>query len=114
VNQPALVNTNDQPSFSSVYFLPLTPAEALQASDISPLPSLNLQSNTCSGTAKKILNSPYRKFVGAPQKKKVQQATKSNTNRLVSNALLGSSKRQKRGFASIQIRLTLYKIRTQT
>jgi hypothetical protein len=89
VNQPALVNTNDQPSFSSVYFLLLTPAESLQTSDISRLPSLNLQSNTCGGTAKKKLNLPYRKFVGATQKKKIKQATKSKINLLASTALLG-------------------------
>jgi len=46
----------------------------------------------------KISNAPYRKFVGATQKKKIKQATKSKT-RLASNALLGPSKRQKRGFA---------------
>jgi hypothetical protein len=69
VNHPALVNTSDQPSFSSVYFSPLTSAEALRASDISPVPNLNLQPNTRSGTANKITNSPYRKFVGETQKR---------------------------------------------
>jgi hypothetical protein len=114
VNHPALVNTSDQPSFSSVYFSPLTSAEALQASDIGPVPNLNLQPNTHGGTGKKMLNSPYRKFVGATKKKKIKQATESKTNRLASNALLGPSKRQKRGFARIQLHPTLYKIRTQT
>jgi hypothetical protein len=61
VNHFALVNTSDQPSFSTVYFSPLTPAEGLRASDISPVPSLNLQPNTRSGTAKKITNSRYKK-----------------------------------------------------
>jgi len=114
VNHPALVNTSDQPSFSSVYFSPFTSAEAVRASDISPVPNLNLQPNTRGGTAKKTSNSPYRKSVGATQKKNIKQATKSKTNRLASNALLGPSKRQKRGFAGLQLRLTLYKIRTQT
>jgi hypothetical protein len=72
VNHPALVNTSDQPSFSSVYFSPLTTAETLRASDVSPEPNLNLQPNTRGGTAKKISNSPYRKFVGATQKKENQ------------------------------------------
>jgi len=95
VNHPALVNTSDQPSFSSVYFSPLTSAKALRASDISLLPNLKLQPNTRGGTAEKISNSPSRKFVGPPQKKKIKQATKSKTNRLASNALLSPSKRRK-------------------
>jgi len=72
VHHPALVNNSDQPSFSSVYFSPLTSAEALRASDISPVPNLNLKPNTRVGTAKKISNSPYRKFDGAIQKKKIK------------------------------------------
>ena len=58
------------------------------------MPSLNLQPNSRGGTAKKITSSLYRKFVGATQKNKIKHATKSN--RLASNALLGSSKRRKR------------------
>jgi hypothetical protein len=65
VNHPALVNTSDHPSFSSFYFSPLTSAEALRSSDVSPVPNLKLQPNTRGGTAKKILYSPYRKFWGA-------------------------------------------------
>jgi len=42
------------------------------------------------------MSSLYRTFVGATQKKKIIQATKSKTNRLASNALLGPSKRRKR------------------
>ena len=101
------MNTSDQPSFSSVYFSPLTSVEALRESDINPVPNLNLQPNTLSGTVKKISNSPCRKFVGATQKKKIKQGTKSKTSRLASNALLGPSKRQKRGFAGIQLRQKL-------
>jgi hypothetical protein len=78
------------------------------------VPNLNLQTNTRGVTAKKILISPYRKFVGATQKKNIKQATKSKTNRLVLNAILGPSKGQKGGFAGIQLHLTFYKIRTQT
>ena len=85
VNHPALVKTSDQPSFSSVNFSPFTSAEALRASDISPAPSLNLQPNIRCGAAKKVSNSPYRKFVGTTQEKKTKQATKSKTNRLPSN-----------------------------
>jgi len=61
VNHSALVNTSDQPSFSTFYFSPLTSAEGLRASDISSMPNLNLQPNTRGGTAKKITNSPYKK-----------------------------------------------------
>ena len=78
------------------WFSPFISAEALRASDISPVPSLNLQPNTRGGTAKKITGSTYRKFVGATQKKKIKLATKSKTIRFASNALLGPSKRQKR------------------
>ena len=114
VNNPALVNTSDQPSFFSANFSPFTSAEALRPSDIRPVPSLNLQPNTRGGTEKKISNSPYRKFVQATQEKKIKQSTKSKTIRLASNVLLGPSRRQKRGFAGIQIRPTLHKIRTLT
>jgi len=72
----------------------LTSAEAIQASDISPMPSLNLQPNTHGGTAKKISNSPYKQFVGATQK--IKQAIKSKNNQLATNAVFGPSKRQKR------------------
>ena len=98
VNHPALVKTSDQPPFSSVNFSPFTSAEALRASGISPVPSLNIQPNTRGGTANKITSSPYKKFVGATQKKKIKQANKSKTSRLASNALLGLSKRLKRRF----------------
>jgi hypothetical protein len=53
VNHPAVVNSSHQASFSSVYFLPLPSAEAFRASYISPVPSLNLQPNTHSGTEKR-------------------------------------------------------------
>ena len=96
VKRPALVKTSDQPSFSSVNFSPFTSAEAFRASDISAVPSLNLQPNLRGGTIKKTTSSSSRNFVGATQKKKIKQATKSKTNRPASNALLGPSKRRKR------------------
>jgi len=89
VNHPALVKTSDQPSFSSANFSPFTSAEALRASDIRAVSNLNLQPNPRCGTVKKITTSSYRDFVGATQKKKIKQATKSKTNRLASNSLLG-------------------------
>jgi len=57
VNHPALVKTSDQPSFSSANFSLFTSPEAVRPSDISPVPSLNLQPNTCVATAKKITSS---------------------------------------------------------
>jgi len=68
VNHPALVKTSNEPSFNSVNFSPFTSAEALRASDISAVPSLNLQPNPHGGTANKITNSSYRNFVGTTQK----------------------------------------------
>jgi hypothetical protein len=114
VNHPALVNTSDQPSFSSVNFSPFTSAEAVRASDNSAVPSLNLQLNRRGGTVKKITSSSYRNFVGATQKKKIKQATKSKTNHLPSNALLGPAKRRNIVVAGIQLRLTLHQIQTLT
>jgi hypothetical protein len=92
VNHLALVKTSNQPSISLVNFSPFIIAEALRASDISPVSSLNLQPNTRGGTPNKITISPYRKFVGATQKKKFKQVTKSKTNLPSLNALLGPFK----------------------
>jgi hypothetical protein len=63
----------------------------LQSSDISSVPSLNLKPNPHGGTAKKIMSSPYKKFVEATQRKKIKQNTKSKTNQLASHDL-GPSK----------------------
>ena len=60
------------------------------------MPSLNLKPNPRGGTAKKIMSSPYKKFVEATQEKKIKQATKSKTIRPGSNGLLGPSKIRKR------------------
>jgi len=72
VNHPALVKTSDQPSFSSAYFSPSTTVEVLRASDISAVPSLNLQTNPRGGIVKKITSSSYRNVMGATHKKKNQ------------------------------------------
>ena len=96
MNLPALVKTSHQPSFGSANFSPFTSAEALRSSDISPVPSLNLQRNPRGGTAKKITSSPYKKIAEATHKMKNKQAKKSETNRLASNALLGPLRRWKR------------------
>jgi hypothetical protein len=45
---------------------------------------------------KRYVLENYRNFIEVPQKKKIKQATKSKTNRLASNALIGLSKGQKR------------------
>jgi hypothetical protein len=60
------------------------------------VPSLNLKPNPHGGTAKKIMSSPYKQFAKTTQNKKIKQATKSKTNHLTSNAILGPSKRHKR------------------
>jgi hypothetical protein len=65
-NHLALVKNSDQPLISSANFSPFISTEALRASDIGPVSTLNLQPNTRGGTANKITSSPYRKFVGAP------------------------------------------------
>ena len=96
MNHPGLVKISDQPSLSSANFSQFTSAEALQSSDISPVPSLKLKPSPHGGTAKKIMSSPNNKIVEATQKKKIKQATKSKTIRPGSNALLGPSKRRKR------------------
>jgi hypothetical protein len=96
VNHPASVNTSDQPSSSSANFSLFTSAVLLRSADISSVPSLNMKPNPRGGIAKKITSSPYKKFVEATQKKETKQATKSKTNRLASNALLGLSRRRKR------------------
>ena len=88
MKHPALVKTSDQPSFSSANFSPFTCVEAPRASDISNVPSLNLQPNPRGGTVNKITNSSYGNFVGAIDEKKIKQTTKSKTNRLASNVLL--------------------------
>jgi hypothetical protein len=97
VNHCALINTSDQPSFSSANFSPFTSAEALRSSDISLVTSPNLKPNPRGGAAKKK-NKEFtlQKFVEATQKKKIKQTTKSKTSRLVSNVLLGPSERRKK------------------
>jgi hypothetical protein len=106
------VKTSDQPSFSSSNFSPFT-SEALSASYISPVPSLNLQPNIRVGTAKKITSSPYRKSVGN-SKKKIKQATELKPIGLRRMLFLFLKKDGREGFAGIQLRLTLHQIWTLT
>ena len=70
VNHPALEKTSDQQSFSSANFSPFTSSEALRSSDISPVPSLNLEPNPRGGTAKKIMSSPYKNLLRQLGKRK--------------------------------------------
>jgi hypothetical protein len=70
VNQPALIKTSVQPSFSCANFSPFTSAEALRSSDISPVPRLNLKPNHRGGEAKKITSSPYKKNLRQFRKRK--------------------------------------------
>jgi hypothetical protein len=60
------------------------------------VPSLNLNSHPCGGTAKKITSSAYKKFVEGIQKKKIKQVIKFKPNWLELNCLLGPSKRRKK------------------
>jgi hypothetical protein len=55
-----------------------------------------------------------QKFCWGNSKKEIKQVTKSKTNRLASNALLGPSKDGKEWFAGIQIRRTVLQILTLT
>ena len=113
VNHPALVKTRDEPSFSSDNFSPFTSAEALRSSDISPEPNLNLQPNPRGGTAKKIMSSPYKKFVQATQNKKIRvlNAKLIGLRRMVFFVL---QKDEREGFAGIQLHLTFHQIWTLT
>jgi len=95
VNHPALVKTSYQPSFNPANFSPFTSPETVRASDISPVPSLNLKPNLRGGTAKKIMCPPYKKFFEATQKEKIKQVTKSKTHRFSSNARVGPLKTRK-------------------
>jgi len=113
-NHPALVKTSNQPSFNSHNFLPFTSAEALRASDISLVPSLNLQPNTRGGTAKKRTSSPYRKFVGAAQKKKSNKLLNPKSIDLRRMLFLVLQKDGREGLAGIQLRLSLHQIRKLT
>jgi hypothetical protein len=56
------------------------------------------------------MSSPYRKFVGATQKKRIKQGSKCKTNRLASNIFLVLQKDRREGFAWIQLRLAFHQI----
>ena len=114
VNHPAFVKISDQPSFSSANFSPFTSTEALRASDISAVPSLNLQPNTRGGTTKKITSSTYRKFVRATQKKKSNRPLSPKPIGLRRMLFLVLQNNGREGFAGIHLRLSLHQIRTLT
>ena len=95
MNHPALVKTCHQPPFSSADFFAVHFCLGSPCIRFSAVPRLNIQPNPRGGTVEKITSSSYRRFVGATQKKKIKQTTKSKTNRLASNVLLGTSKRRK-------------------
>jgi len=59
MNRAVLVKTIDLPSFNSANFSPFTTAEALRASNISIVPNINQQPNSCGGTLKKLTSSTY-------------------------------------------------------
>jgi hypothetical protein len=105
------VKTSDLPSFSSSNVAPFISVKVLRASDISPVPSLNLKPNPRGGTAKKIKSSPFKKFDGANQKEKIRKATKSQTQRMRRMFFLVPRRDGIEGFAAIQLHLTLYQIR---
>ena len=113
VNRPAMFNTIDLPSFNSANYSPFSNAEALSVSDISAVPNLTQQPNSRHGTVKKITSSSYSNMLGQLTKEH-KQVTKCVTSWLDSNAFIGPSKRRKRLFAAIQLRLTLHHIRTLT
>jgi len=107
VNHPGLVNTNDQPSFSTVYFSPLTSAEGLLSIRYQSYAKSEPTAKYSWWNSKENNEFTLQKIVGATQKKNFKHATKSKTNRLVSNAVLDPSKRRKSGFAGIRLHLTL-------
>ena len=118
LNHPALVKTSAQPSFNSSAISPFISVEVLRASDISPVPNLNLKHKILAlcqpepkasdispvtnlnlkptlrvGTAKKIRSSPYKKFVEANQREKIKRTTKSKNLTNASHALPFPSKK---------------------
>jgi len=114
VNQPVLVKTSEQPSFSSANFSPFTSAEAHRASDISAVTSLNLQPNPRGGTVKKITSSSYRNFVGKLRKIKSNRPLYPKPIGLRRMLFLVLQKDGREGFAGIELRLTLNQIRILT
>ena len=113
MNHPALVKTSDQPLFSSVSVSPFTSDEALRASDISLVPSLNLQ-QILWWNSKENKGSPYRNFVGSTQKWKSDSPLNSKPIDIHRMLFLVLKKEIREGFAGIKLRLTLHQIRTLT
>jgi hypothetical protein len=114
VNHPAMVKINGQPPFSSANVSPFISADTFRASDISSVPSLNLQPNTRGGTAKKLSSLTYRKFVVPTQETKIKQTAKFINSWLASKAFLVLEEKGREKIAGIQLRLTPYQIRART
>jgi len=112
VNHSALVKTSGLPSFSSANFSPFASAEALRASDISAVPSLNLQPNSRGGRVKKITSSSYRNFVGQLRKRKSNRPLNPKLIFLRRILFLVLQKEGREGVAGIQLDLSLHQIRT--
>jgi len=68
VNRAGMVKTIYLPSFNSANFSPFTTAEALGKSDISAVPKINQQPNSCGGTLKNIMSSSYSNLMGQLRK----------------------------------------------
>jgi len=81
------MKTSKQPSISSSNFAPFISVEVLRASDISPVPSLNLKPKSC---------SPYKKSCWGNSKTEDQKGHKIQNRKIASKVLLGRSKRRNR------------------
>ena len=104
VTHSALVNTSDQPSFSSVNLSPFTCAEAVRGSDCSPVSSLNQQPNTRGGTGNKITSSPYKKnLFGQFRKRKSNRSLNPKPIRLRRMLFLVLQRDGRKWFAGIQL-----------
>jgi hypothetical protein len=114
VNHPTLVNFSGQPSISSVNFSPFTSVDFLTASDIRPVPRLNLQPNNLGGTAKKITTSTYRKCVAPTQERKIKQAQNAKPVDFRRKLFLVLQEEGRERIAGIQLRLKPHQIRART
>jgi hypothetical protein len=114
VNHPALMKTSDQPSVSVANVSPLTFAEALQSSDITPVPIRNLKTNPRSAATKKITSSPYKKLFTQVRKRKSHRLHNLKPIDLRRILFLVLKKDGTLGFGGIQLRLTLHQNWTLT
>ena len=102
------MKTSDQPLYISVIFSPFTYAEALQASEISPVSRLHLQPYTRGATAKNLTSTTYRKLLG--QNGKIKSNRPLNPKQIDFRRMLSFflQKDGGKGFAAIQLRLKLH------